>query len=237
MSTLLLVRHGQARPFDADSDRLSERGEAQARQTGAYLVEAALEFDEVYTGTLARQQRTAALVGERFAEAGRPFPEPRALPAWNEYPADAIMGALLPELARTDQDFAARVAAFHEHAAGPERNRYFQRMFEVLMAAWESAAVSSPDVEPFASFHGRVTDALSEIVQRRGSRRVVVFTSGGPIGVLVQHVLEAPARAALRLNFRVRNASLTEFLFSEGRISLETFNGVPHLPPALRTFR
>jgi hypothetical protein len=36
----------------------------------------------------------------------------------------------------------------------------------------------------------------------------------------------------------VRNCSLTEFVFSGERLSLDSFNGTPHLDdPALRTFR
>jgi broad specificity phosphatase PhoE len=69
-------------------------------------------------------------------------------------------------------------------------------------------------------------------------RRVAAFTSGGPIGVAVQIALNAPDRAGLEVNWRVRNCSLTEFLFSGERLSLDSFNAIPHLEdPALRTFR
>jgi hypothetical protein len=36
----------------------------------------------------------------------------------------------------------------------------------------------------------------------------------------------------------VRNCSLTEFMFSHDRMSLDSFNAIPHLEdPALRTYR
>lgn len=194
-------------------------------------------MDEVYTGTLARQRRTCDIVAEVFREEGKSLPEASALPSWNEYPAEGILGALLPALAARDAGFAALVAAFHEHAAREDRNAHFQRMFEVLMAAWQTGAVESPDVEPFAAFHARVRGALSGLMERSGGRTIAVFTSGGPIGVCVQQVLDAPPRSALLVNWRVKNASLTEFLFSRGRISLEGFNSVAHLPDELRTFR
>jgi hypothetical protein len=67
---------------------------------------------------------------------------------------------------------------------------------------------------------------------------VAAFTSGGFIGVSVQLALSAPDRSGLEVNWRVRNCSLTGFLFSGGRLSLDTFNAIPHLDdPALRTFR
>jgi broad specificity phosphatase PhoE len=110
-------------------------------------------------------------------------------------------------------------------------------MFEVLMAAWQGGSVDAEGVEPFAVFHDRVRTAFEAITARGGRRTVAVFTSGGPIGVCVQTVLEAVPMTALRLNWRVKNASLTELVFSEGRVSLEYFNAVDYLPKHLRTFR
>ena len=67
---------------------------------------------------------------------------------------------------------------------------------------------------------------------------MVAFTSGGFIGVAVQIALGAPDPSGLEVNWRVRNSSLTEFLFSRGRLSLDSFNAIPHLDDeALRSFR
>src|SRR5262249_17250742 len=129
MSTLLLVRHGQARAFDADSDRLSSLGEEQARKLGEHFVAVGTELDAVVTGTLVRQRRTAELVGEGFARAGRSWPEPTVDEGWNEYDAGGVLGRLLPALAGADAAFAKLAAEFQEAAARPDRNRYFQRMF------------------------------------------------------------------------------------------------------------
>jgi broad specificity phosphatase PhoE len=98
MSTLLLVRHGQAHAFDADSDRLTERGELQALRLGEHLVREGVELDEIHVGTLVRQRRTAELAGKAFASAGKPFPELAVDPAWNEYDATGILGTLMPAL-------------------------------------------------------------------------------------------------------------------------------------------
>jgi broad specificity phosphatase PhoE len=237
MSTLLLVRHGQARAFEADSDRLSDRGGEQAVRLGQHLVAIGAEFDEVHVGTLVRQRRTAEIVGEAFTSAAKPWPTAQVNAAWNEYDAGGVVGTLLPELAARDAGFARLVGEFQAAAGRPDRNGHFQRMFEVLMDQWEQGTISHDAVEPFSEFHARVRGAFAEILSRGGRRRVAVFTSGGPIGVCTQEVLEAPRKTALRLNWRVKNASLTEMIFSEGRASLEYFNGVEYLAPALRTFR
>lgn len=237
MSTLVLVRHGQARAFEADSDRLTDAGEEQARRVGEHLAESGFEFDEAHAGTLVRQRRTLEIAAEAFARAGKSFPAPAFDARWNEYDAGGILGGLMPALRERDTEFAKLVGEFEQGASRPDRNRYFQRMFEVLMAAWQRGSVDADGVEPFATFHDRVRTAFEAITVRGGRRTVVVFTSGGPIGVCVQTVLEAVPMTALRLNWRVKNASLTELVFSEGRVSLEYFNAVDYLPKHLRTFR
>ncbi len=64
MSTLTVVRHGQARPFEKVSDCLSETGEKQARALGEFWKRAGVEFDEVWCGSLTRHRETAALAIE-----------------------------------------------------------------------------------------------------------------------------------------------------------------------------
>ena len=94
-----------------------------------------------------------------------------------------------------------------------------------------------------ASSHGR-RFAIASAARCSGfwtgppGRRVVVFTSGGPIGFAVQHALQAPPRSFLDVNWRIRNCSVTEFLFDRSRFTLDSFNGVSHLDDAaLRTYR
>jgi hypothetical protein len=42
---------------------------------------------------------------------------------------------------------------------------------------------------------------------------------------------------ALEVNWRVRNCSLTEFVFTKDRFTLDSFNALPHLEnPALWTY-
>jgi len=48
-------------------------------------------------------------------------------------------------------------------------------------------------------------------------------------------VLGASPAASIELNLRLRNTSVTEFAFNPKRLSLVTFNTLPHLDaPALR---
>jgi len=200
VSTLVLVRHGQARPFEKDSDQLSETGRQQAVLLGEYWRQRGIKFDEVYCGSMQRHIQTAEL-----ARIG-PF---ECLPAFNEYNADGIL--------RASPDYKPT-----------QDRREFQLMFEVIMRQWMAGTL--PGVESWQDFRQRVTAGLRGILTAdRPSRRVVVFTSGGPIGIGVQTALQAPETMAIEINWRVRNCSLTEFLFTRDRISLDVFNATPHL--------
>ena len=239
MGVLNLVRHGQATPFEKETDRLSPLGELQAGRLADFWIRRQVVFDEVYSGSLVRQRRTAEIVGERYAEAGLPWPGLQTTADLNEYDGAGILALLASELEARDAEFCRLVEKARENAATPERNRHFQRMFEAVMAHWVAGTLTSPQVESWQGFRTRVYRAIDGITSRPGSnRRVVVFTSGGPIGATVQRAVNAPPVTGIDINWRVRNSSITEFLFSGGRMTLDTFNATPHLEePELHSFR
>ena len=121
-------------------------------------------------------------------------------------------------------------------AAFGQRNVSLLDVF-ALTLHWAGAGEVA-GVEAFAAFRDRVRRGLSRVMERDGSgRRVAVFTSGGVIGAAVRLALDAPDRTALEVNWRVRNCSLTEFVFTTGRFTLDSFNALPHLEdPALWTY-
>ncbi|MFN7936991.1 MAG: histidine phosphatase family protein [Bryobacteraceae bacterium] len=238
MSRLILVRHGQARAFEEDSDRLTERGMEQALKVGQYFASRRMVFDEVYSGTLERQKRTLLLVSNAYRDARLDWPAIRLIPGWNEYDSGGVLRHLRPMLAGRDAGFAELVRAAEEHRLSDDANRYFQPMFEKLLQHWIAGDLEHPAVESWATFRGRVETALRRVLTAEGpSRTVLIVSSGGPIATAVQTVLEAPPRMALELNWRMRNASITEFLFTRGRVTLDQFNGVPHLGPEFVTYR
>ncbi len=179
MSLLTLIRHGQATAFQKQSDRLTETGEQQAHRLAAFWLRNGARFDEVYTGTLERQTRTERIVAAHFVDAGAPWPAPVAVEGFNEYDAPGVLMVIVPALAARDPSLAALVRDFEN----TRENRAFQRMFEVAMFEWARGQVEAPGVEPWPAFRGRVLEALQRVMLTDGSRRIAVFTSGGPIGL------------------------------------------------------
>ena len=240
MSVLVLARHGQARAFTDRPDRLSALGWEQARRLGRYWVERGLGFDAAYHGTLRRQRETFAGVAEEFSKAGCAFPEATVDAGLDEYGTQDLISVIAPRVAASDERFAALWSAWQSERRADRRNRRFQFMFEALVSRWVAGRIHEPGLEPWDVFRQRAEAALAGIREFQGRGvRVVAFTSGGPIGVAVQAGLRAPAMAALEVNWRVRNTSLTTFLYSGPRVSLDGFNELPHLSdaPELISFR
>ena len=239
MSHLVLVRHGQASMFADDYDHLSPAGEAQSRNLGRYWVQRGVTFDAVYVGPRRRQQGTEALVRQVYAEAGCPWPDAVILDGLDEYDGDGVLREFLPVLVERDPEVRRLAAAWEQHRDGPERYRHFQRMFQAVIAYWVAGEVESPVVEAWQTFHDRVKHALRHIMATEGSgRRVAVFTSGGVISIAVTLAMRAPPSLAIELNWRIRNGSLTEMVFTRDKVTLDTLNTIPHLDdPTLVTYR
>ncbi|MGN6110094.1 MAG: histidine phosphatase family protein, partial [Kofleriaceae bacterium] len=109
MGILYLIRHGQASYGQADYDRLSTLGEAQARAIGQFLATARL--DALYAGPLHRQQQTAQHAAAAAADAGATLPAAITLPELAEYPAFEMLKHLMPRLIAEDPRFAALESA------------------------------------------------------------------------------------------------------------------------------
>jgi len=239
VSVLYVVRHGQASFFADDYDQLSPKGVEQSRLLGQHWLENDVEIDEVYAGSLARQQQTADAVGQEYRQADKSWPDAQVLDGLNEYAADHVMDKLRVELVERHEHVRRLSDEFDQSADDRGRYRTFHRLLEALMRFYIDGEYESDGFETWREFHDRVTGAFSHIRSQEGrGRRVAVFTSGGPVGVSVQTTLQAPEQQAGQLNWRVNNASVTHFTFQSYRIALDQFNSIAHLPSDdLRTYR
>ena len=161
----------------------------------------------MYSGTLKRHARTAELAGFAQFDARHEF---------NEYDADDILGT-----GRRDR---SKIIASC-------RNVFNEMVPQWIRGPWKhlrwkhGGLLTSASSAGCAGFWKRAVPAAA----------IVVFTSGGPIGVAVQTVVGAKEPMAMELNWRIRNCSLTEFIFTRTRVSLDGFNATPHLSEV--TFR
>ena len=239
MSTLWVVRHGQASFFEDDYDRLSALGEEQARRLGALWAKRELKFDQVYCGPRVRHVETARLAGQQLSAAGIPWPESHTSPDFDEYAAEAVLKTALPGLIERHESIRKLQEAVTASRDRAETLRNFQRLYEVVIGQWVRGELPLADVEPWPEFRARVLRGLERIAAEapRGAN-VVLFTSGGPVGVAVERALNTPERSTLQLAWMVQNGAYSEFLFSADRFTLSRYNVVDHLDdPALITYR
>ncbi|MEZ6033443.1 MAG: histidine phosphatase family protein [Planctomycetaceae bacterium] len=238
MSMLTVVRHGQASFDTEDYDQLSDLGRQQSRRLGKFWAEQGLRIDSIYTGPRVRQQQTAELAGIEYQQSAGDWPDPVMLPELDEYDLHGLFNCFAPRLATLNQDFKERMETYRSSVGRENRLRDFQHMFELLLHEWQRAEPTD-DLESWSAFRGRVARVVHRIQNEAHSgSRVVLFSSGGFIGGIVQHGLNVANQTALELNWRIRNCSITEFLFTRDRFTLDNFNMVPHLPdPAMWTFR
>ncbi|MGF6810566.1 broad specificity phosphatase PhoE [Paraburkholderia sp. Clong3] len=220
MAELHLIRHGQA-SFGAENyDRLSDIGTRQARWLGEYFADSKLCFDRVVIGTMRRHRQTADAILEGL---GSPVVEMTQHAGLNEYDFDALY--------RAAGDDNPALSAL---AQGTKRDFYVG--LKQVLHLWSEDRLPGPVPETWQQFQGHVRDARLAI-QRGGGQRVLLVSSGGPIAVVAQQVLQAPDATAIALNMQMRNSSVCQYFFNADAMSLASFNCVPHLDrPERREF-
>jgi broad specificity phosphatase PhoE len=230
VSTLLVIRHGQASIGAEDYDVLSPTGIEQSRRLGAHLASKKERLDLLFCGPRKRQRDTAAHLRAAAAEQGTVYPEPEFLEGLDELPAFELVRVGLPQLVERDPE--ARALSEREDA------RSLGRLFDLLLFRWSTGELASPEVETFPQFEARVTAALKEIMRRSGrGKRVAVVTSAGPTSIALRLALGLSERKTCELMNLVANSAMTELRFRETELSLSSFNAVPHLERTLITLR
>ena len=236
MSLLFLVRHGQASFHADDYDQLSTRGVEQARRLGIHWADLNLIFDQVYVGPRRRHRQTLDAVAAVYRERGLGWPEPVELPELDEHSGQDVLTRSLPDLMHRDPVIREMREKLRKDSDTLPRD--YLRLFQKVTRMWVRRELSLPDLEAWHEFRDRVNRGLAQITNVAGrQKKVVAFSSGGPVAAAMGLALNLDDEKTLELSWVVRNAAYTEFLFSQGRFSLVTFNAVPHLTdPRLLSF-
>lgn len=217
MSTLVLLRHGQA-AFGSDHyDTLSPLGEAQARATGGFFTDRGWDFDRMYCGPRQRHSLTAALanniVRKEFIVEQRldEFAEGSTILASAEKRAGLIPGGS---------------ASLDSH------NRMRAYMGEIRL--WTDHQAQFDGAPSAVEFNTRVGDWLASVTSNPvAGQQLLAVTSAGVIAAVVCRILGLPLQDIATYMGVLGNASMTTILFSKGRCTLQEFNVTAHLPHEL----
>ena len=201
MTTIYLIRHGQA-SFGAESyDKLSPNGELQAKLLGQYFNQILKEEPYVVAGSMQRHQQTANLA---LAEC---FPDIPLMTdnAWNEFNHQQVFAQYEP---RFNEPHLLRQDV--ENEANPRA--YLAKIFEGAIERWTGGDYHHEYDESWPNFKSRVESALqnlSDELAKTKPRYAVVFTSGGVISVAAGKLLELNANRTFALNWAITNTSMT----------------------------
>jgi len=224
MSTLYLIRHGQASFGKENYDRLSQKGVQQMKILGEHLVATACRIHAVYSGPLERQKSSAYEVIRRCRELRWQIPEAVVFPDLSEYDYEAVLFSQLPDMIAGDPSIEKKIKNIYTDGGA------FQCVFEGAIMRWVSGKFDKPGVDTWEAFSSKVHQALSDISSRYEDRgAILVFTSGGVITASLQVALKLTGQQATEVGWQLVNASVTRFTCREKRLALSGFNDIAHL--------
>ncbi|MBL8473182.1 MAG: histidine phosphatase family protein [Rhodocyclaceae bacterium] len=223
MSTLILIRHGQA-AFGADNyDQLTGLGRAQAAATGRWL--------QRYRGkslTLLHGPR------QRHIETAREILRAAQLML------DPQQQAELDEFGEGEEILSAAEQLCGHPLLGPDapQRRVQLQQYDRAISAWTEGRLDFPGRLSYAEFRRAAAGWLRGLTTDPGlpgGSRIVAVTSAGVICAAVCEVLGLASTAWHPLLRGLQNASITEIAFTTGRCGLRSFNAAGHLPAELES--
>ncbi len=218
MSTLTLIRHGQASFGKKNYDQLSETGYAQARQLGTILREREEPIDQVFIGSMLRHRQTAETCLEAI---GLDLPL-QVLPDFNEFDHEHILERHEPRI--RDRAWIASEMVKHSH---PEEA--FMNIFKAAISRWASGQHDDDYNESWQQFQQRVQTGVNTAIGLLAHKQhALVFTSGGCISVVAKKLLDLNEHTTFRTNWTLANCGLTRITQTSSNRHLMSLNEHGH---------
>ena len=218
MSTLTLVRHGQANSAattEEDYDRLSDIGHQQAQYLGDHFRYIDAEFDAIFAGSLHRQQDTAQALKHSCKT------DIRTDKRLNEIEYYTLTQQLVDQFGmnRPTGEF------------GPVK--HFHKLYDL----WSANEITNPP-ETYETYETRVGDMLEDM--RHSGPNVLAVTSGGIIAMAIKLALGLDNIGLVKCLLAGMNTGITKLQYINGSFGLLQMNALPHLEHPdrldLRTF-
>ena len=258
MSKLLLIRHGQASFAEQDYDKLSIKGTQQAEILGEHWQALASHKSSLanriqyYSGSLLRHEQTA----EHFLN-GLCKQKLKGNSNANQSHHSIITHAGFNELDHVDvlscynknwQNFQAMCASVKQtHSQNSasksvdknEEMRVFQQEFIAALKRWVESDFDDEYQESWSQFKQRCITSLQDIIvqieanqstdDNTDRKDLVIFTSGGVIGVIVGHILQLSDQQSLQISQQLVNSSVTKIVSTKDGFKLNYLNNYSHL--------
>ncbi|MEC7918750.1 MAG: histidine phosphatase family protein [Candidatus Neomarinimicrobiota bacterium] len=221
MSILHLIRHGQASFGADDYDNLSPKGIEQSVALGKALSQKESKFDYVIVGPHRRHIQTFEGIkkGYKFADLPDPFIDER----FAENQLMEIAQHFIPQILNSNK---TTNEIFHT-IPKEDRHDKFLKLFHIVAKKWmnEELDLSEHNFEGFSVFRARIANTLKTIQDEMTDKSdIMVVTSGGAISGFYAEATNCSQEEIMKLNFGLKNVSISEFVVTTERFTLKAFN-------------
>ncbi len=219
MSSITLVRHGQASIASDDYDQLSSLGQRQSLALGDYWGSQGRTWCRLLIGPLKRHEQTWHAFAEGYRRHGAALPDPEIVDGMREHQAIRVVDHVLDGANRTQQS---------KQPTKAQKLAFFQQ-FDRVMRDWVAQRLSLPaEWETWQQARQRARQTMQSLLENDADE-TLAFTSGGFVSMAVGEVLQLSDEKVYELSLEVVNSAWCELRYGLSGLSLKHFNWHPHL--------
>ncbi|PIE75089.1 MAG: hypothetical protein CSA18_01770 [Deltaproteobacteria bacterium] len=225
MPLFYIIRHGQASFGKSDYDCLSDKGVRQSQKLGEFFKKTETEFNCVYSGSLARQKDTAFHTLDFMGVKNK---DVEVLEGFNEYDHLLLINSAVKYFKAAGISFETDLIELSKD------KKKFQSFFSDLVQKWIAGEFLQGE-NSYENYSAKVLSAFEKISATcEKNQKIAVFTSGGPISVLLEKSLGIDSFRAVETGWAIANCSVSvfstngRFIKDKKMLRLRSFNSTAH---------
>ena len=199
---------------------MSKKGVKQSIALGKKLLKNSIYFDQTIIGPLNRHQQTFDGINQGY---GGDLSDPLIIEEFAENQLMEIAQHFIPKMLNTDKNIKEIFNAIPFW----KRKRKFLEHFNIIAKKWihNELDLSEKSFESYDEFRERVRLAKSKVSSLMNeNRNTMVVSSGGAITGVYAECHPLTVDQIMKLNFKIKNASITLFKKENDTFTLDTFN-------------
>jgi broad specificity phosphatase PhoE len=199
---------------------LSKKGFKQSIALGKKLLKNNIYFDQTIIGPLNRHQQTFDGINQGY---GGDLSDPLIIEEFAENQLMEIAQHFIPKMLNTDKN----IKEIFNAVPFWKRKRKFLEHFNIIAKKWihNELDLSEKGFESYDAFRQRVRAAKSKVFSLMNENtNTMVVSSGGAITGVYAECHPLTVDEIMKLNFKIKNASITLFKKENDTFTLDTFN-------------
>jgi broad specificity phosphatase PhoE len=228
---LFFVRHGQASFGEANYDNLSQQGWQQSEVLGQALQKNHQNFQKIFSGPHQRHFQTFQGIEKGY---GEKMSSCETIQGFAENQLMEIAMYFIPKMLNSDLP----AQTIFKQMPIENRDSEFLKLFQQVAKKWmkNELDLSEQKFESYPDFLSRIQQTISYLDSVTDSGdNVLIVTSGGTITAVYALATQCSDEEILKLNFGIKNVSVTDFNYYNNTLDLKNFNK-SYLPKELETY-